>query len=255
MSNAGSGNCRTRYAWMRSVAVRLGAAVLLGLGVAGASADSVLSVSTADGEVHRVAGASKPRLMRMGFAEGGRAILVDEYALVDAADGGRTLFATRSFGTGGPELQRIVGYVAPARSTQKARLGGRSAPPPALVIQHQRVHPANDHFAPTPSATFPPQRVQSASGQRGFAVVSIGESGRVTNIELLPISGALDTERLRPAIAAGVRTTFPDERRHDHTVYFAFEVQQQQQLMQRGTIIVTLPQCCGPEPPCNPVCP
>jgi hypothetical protein len=124
---------------------------------------------------------------------------------------------------------------------------------PALLVRHQAVHPANSNYTPTPQTWFTPQQVTAPElqGARGFAVVTVGQSGRVLATRAVSASGEINDSGLLSAIATGVGSEFRDSRRHDHTVYLAFEVRRGE-LRTLGEGIVTLPMCCGPGGPGEP---
>lgn len=244
---------------MSVLAKRVGALALLMLAAPCVFANTALTLLTADGQAQRVTGIAKARLMRGGTTESGRGVLVDEYAVVSIEpDGLRYAAKSSGYASSASELKRVAHFVQPFKADVSRASDAPSVRAPghrALLIQHQLAHPHNSRFAPPPTVSYERQRIGSGglSGERGFAIVSIGESGRVLRVELLSSVNTTNTD-LRQAIARGIRTKFQDERRHDHTVYLAYEVQQDT-VAQLGQAVVMVPECCGPEPPCNPVCP
>lgn len=249
----------------RIAVLRCGIAVAASICVSTAIAATVVTVLTADGEVQRVNGVSKPRPTRLDVGENGQGILVDEFAVVITGPAGAGVaFASESFATGRDELRKIAAYAAPlptrtASSRAEVSTGGglvkrRVPTKPALVVQHQAIHAANDNYTPTPEARFVPQVVESkaSEGSRGFAVITMGQSGRVLHVKTLTSEGEVSDPALAAAIANGAETNFWDARRHDHTVYLAYQVRDGE-VRQLGRSLVTLPMCCRPEP-CNPRC-
>ncbi len=244
---------------MNTVAKTVGAFVLLVLAAPCAIGNTAVTVLTVDGQAHRVTGVAKARLMRSGTSESGHSVLMDEYAVVSIEhDGLRYAATSPGYGGSDSELKRVARFVQPvsadiSRDSQSA--SARLLAPRALLIQHDLAHPNNARFAPMPTVSFERQRIEAGNlnGEQGFAIVSMGESGTVLRVELLSRANGSEAQ-LRQAISRGMRTAFQDERRHDHTVYMAYEVQNDT-LVQLGQPFVVVPQCCGPEPPCNPVCP
>lgn len=121
---------------------------------------------------------------------------------------------------------------------------------PTLQVRHQVAHPENENSAPTPSVRLLPQRVTRAhehEGQRGFAAIEIGQSGKVLRVRALSGSGAAGSSSIEAAIAQGVQSTFQDERRHDHTAYLVYEVRRGV-LRGVGRGLVSMPQCCSCDP-------
>lgn len=249
---------------MKVFALRWGAVLLLGASQC-ALADTTLSLLTINGEVHPVSGAINSELQRIGLAEYGRAIIVDEFAVLYSGPKSPVVsFASEGFPLAAYQLTALVPAIG--LTATELNLGGASETltagqpknaarvlqtPQNLLIQHQRVHPPNHYFVPTPTAEFVPQPViaDEVEGQRGFAIVDLGESGQVLRIKILSRDGLLRNRELQTAIANGLKTNFQDERRHDHTVYLAYEVRDQT-ISQVGTSLVTLPMCNGP-PPCS----
>lgn len=226
------------------------AALLLGCTMSSAAADVELSVMTLDGAVQRIEQPSTPPdLKRLGVAENGGPITVDEFAVVDVGTL-KTAFASEGFVRA--QLSSMSATLRPSATVQP--LGQRSAPQesqrvsaPVLVIQYQRGHALNANFAETPIADFVAQGISTneLEGQRGFAVIAMGASGQVREVKTLSGQGRVSNAKLRRALASGIKTSFPDERRHDHTVYLAYEVRDQT-LSRVGTPVVTLPMCNCP---------
>lgn len=226
----------------------------------GATANTALTMLTEDGKVQRVMGISKPRLMRQRITESGRGVLADEYAVISLADS-RPSYSESSAGYGGSEfeLNRVRATMAlpqlQSRRTDSIPDSAQRVSTSALLIQHQLAHPQNARYAPQPTVTYAPQRLNSPKwhGERGFAIVNVGESGRVVGVALVSSKHSGDVA-MQSAISGGITSQFQDYRRHDHTVYMAYEVRDQTVSM-LGQPIVIVPMCCGPEPPCDPVCP
>jgi hypothetical protein len=230
--------------------IKAAVALLLASILQSASAEVEVSVMTIDGVVRSLAPASPAsQLTRNEIAEDGRSISVDEFAIVASEN------LTPAFVSEGLTADHVnhlaaalhtvadvqaVDQHAVDRKTHRART-------PLLVVQHQRGHPANSNFAPAPFAAFDPQPVSSKQleGQRGFAVITIGESGKILAVKTLNEEGLTSNAQLRRALASGIKTSFQDERRHDHTVYLAYEVREQT-ISRVGRPIVTLPMCNCP---------
>jgi hypothetical protein len=208
-----------------------------------AQAEVVLSALTLDGTVMSVPTAdTQSPLTRRAIAEDGRRIIVDEFAVI--ADAGRPVFASEAF-----EANRMPTIAQISHSlAEESQLDSniRSRPLAVLVVQHQR-HDINANFAPTPVARFEPRTVSARelAGQRGFAVITVGESGQIREVKTLTDHGLISNAKLRRTLASGTKITFEDDRRHDHTVYLAYEIQGQT-VMQVGTSLVTLPMCVCP---------
>jgi hypothetical protein len=118
-----------------------------------------------------------------------------------------------------------------------------------LQIRHQRHHPLNDRYAPLPEASLQAVPLLDADVE-GFAALRFGASGRLLEVSVYPTRGSA-TPALEQALAQAARTRAPDERRHDHTVYFAFRAENGV-LAPEGRGFVTQPECCGrqcPPPP------
>lgn len=238
---------------MRRVAV-LPCKVVLGLLLAftlrGAWGEVEVTVMTIEGVVQTLQPASSAAMLtRSEIAEDGRPISVDEFAVI-GSDGSSAAFASEGvtadqIGRVSAALHGTTSAQAPGERVVSQKVVRTSAP--LLVIQHQRGHPANSNFAPTPAAQFAPQSVssQQLAGQRGFAVISIGESGHVLAVKTLNEQGITSNAQLRRALASGIKTTFQDERRHDHTVYLAYAVQEQTVSLV-GVPVVTMPMCICP---------
>lgn len=122
---------------------------------------------------------------------------------------------------------------------------------PFLQIRHQGEHPANHNYAPVPQAVFASQAIELAPGatQRGWAVLHIGKSGAIRETHIVPADDGTVTRTLREAVKQGVRTIFADERRHEHTVYVPYAVDDRV-VRFLGEGVVTLPMCC-PDPCSN----
>jgi hypothetical protein len=231
-------------------------------GAGAASASDAISLLTIDGDVQSIAEIPQPQLRRIAAAEGGRNVVVDDYALVQQqAKGPQITYATDAFRVA-PDNLAAVGkrMETAARSLQEHNTTAavRAAPTRALrrtglLVRHQSDHPAGHNFTPKPQTDFLPQVIlaDELEGQRGFAIVSVGETGSVLQVQLLTGAGRTRAPELRAAIASGVRTTFQDERRHDHTIYMAYEVGGHE-VRRVGQSLVTLPMCCGG---CQGICP
>lgn len=229
--------------------LKAAAALLLGCALNSAVADVEVSLMTIDGVVQSVEPAFPPSdLTRPAIAEDGREIIVDEFAVL-GADASSAAFASEGFTA--DQLSSISvalhpsdGARAPGARTVGQATGARAQ---VLVIQHQPGHAANANFAPTPVARFEPQSISTREleGQRGFAVITVGNSGQVREVKTLTEQGRISNAKLRRALANGIKTTFEDERRHDHTVYLAYEVRGQT-VSQVGASFVTLPMCRCP---------
>jgi hypothetical protein len=116
-----------------------------------------------------------------------------------------------------------------------------------LQIRHQRRHPDNDRYAPLPLARLRSVPLPDADVS-GFAALRFGASGRALGTSVYATRGEV-TSALEQALAQAASTQAPDERRHDHTLYFAFRTQDGM-LVPEGLGFVTQPQCCGR--PCPP---
>jgi len=211
-------------------------------------AASMLSLLTLDGDVQPLADRPAQQLRRIAPAENGFGVVIDEYALVKAAKSGASiLFATDAFDRGQAELadanRRLASGSPDVSNLRTIR------EPLGLVIRHQRGHDPGHNFTPTPIAEFRAQRVAPVDleGQRGFAIVAIGETGRILKVTILTRDGPIRRPDLQAAIAAGTRSTFQDARRHDHTLYFAYRISAQE-IVPIGRPIVTLPMCCNCDP-------
>lgn len=226
------------------------AALVLGCTLNSAAADTEVSVMTLDGVVQKIEPPDPPSdLKRLGVAEDGGTIIVDEYAVLDAGTS-KAVFASEGFpgnhlGSLTMALRPFDGVRPVGERPVRQEPHGVSAR--VLVIQHQRGHAPNANFAETPMAEFVPQAISTdeLDGQRGFAVIVMGESGQVREIKTLTAQGRVSNAKLRRALASGIKTGFPDERRHDHTVYLAYEIRDQT-LAQVGVPVVTLPMCNCP---------
>jgi hypothetical protein len=205
-------------------------------------------------------------LTRVGTAEDGRSIVLDEYAVLHPGSQG-TAPEHASVGfqqtpSLAEELASFAGLdnrpkaASTGRQTAKrqfARPGVKAAAQAAvLVIRHQREHPANANFAPTPHVYLEPQRYADprAQGLNGFAIADIGESGRVRSVETLPSDRGIVPGVLASAISSGLRTQFRDHRRHDHRAYLAYRIEAGV-LQLAGEPMVTLPMCHGGGEECN----
>lgn len=226
---------------------------------------SILSLS---GERATLPAAALNPLTRRGVAEDTRSIVLDEYALVHIGSQGasfkqvsedfqvtsslvNTLTSQSSSGVVPVAVpleaaeRQLVDIEGSSRSDRKHLRGGSGA---MLVIQHQREHPANESFAPVPHITFTPQVFASslpAQERRGFAIVDFGESGRILNVHAISESAAPAGSAIAAAISNAVSTQFSDERRHDHRVYLAYEIDGRV-LRVAGSPFATMPMCCGP---------
>jgi hypothetical protein len=229
-----------------------------------ASARDALSLLTIQGEVQSIAQIPRPLLRRIAAAEGGRNVVVDDYAIVrQDVRGPQIAFATDAFRIGASHLATAGSQIeVAARSLHRENTRGatRSASPGeatsgqlGLLVRHQSDHPVEHNFTPMPQMDFLPQVIlaDEFEGRRGFAIVSIGETGRVMQVQILASSGRTRVPELQAAIASGMRTSFQDERRHDHTVYMVYEVAGHE-VRQIGRSLVTLPMCCGG---CQGICP
>jgi hypothetical protein len=220
------------------------AALMLGCALKSAAADIEVSVMTLDGVVQQIEQPNPPPdLKRLGVAEDGGRIVVDEFAVLDV---GTSKAAFTSQGFAGNHLSSITMALRPV-GERNVRQESQGVSAQVLVIQHQRGHALNANFAETPMAEFVPQAISTneLEGQRGFAVIAMGASGQVREVKTLTGQGRVSNAKLRRALASGIKTSFPDERRHDHTVYLAYEVRDQT-LSQAGMPIVTLPMCVCP---------
>lgn len=236
---------------------------------------SILSIS---GEQATLPVASLSPLTRRGVAEDARAIVLDEYALVHIGSPHASfqhvsenfqatpslVNALMSQVDSGPvavpgravvPLQAAAGNgVNPEGSPGPDATQARSGSVAALVIQHQREHPANERFAPVPHITFAPQVLAGsppAHERKGFAIVDFGESGSTLRVDAISASGAPAESAIVTAISGAVSTQFSDDRRHDHRVYLAYEIDGGV-LRAVGSPLVTMPQCCGPPIGCPP---
>jgi hypothetical protein len=226
------------------------AALLFAYALSSAAADVEVSVLTLDGVVQQIDPPNTaPELKRMGVAESGGPVTVDEFAVVDAGTL-KTAFVSEGFARS--QLSSISIALRPAGGVQplarsNASQESQRMSAPVLVIQHQRGHALNSNFAETPLTEFATQPISTneLDGQRGFAVIAMGASGQVREVKTLSAQGRVSNAKLRRALASGIKTSFPDERRHDHTVYLAYEVRDQT-LTQIGRPVVTLPMCNCP---------
>jgi hypothetical protein len=212
-------------------------------------ANAAVSVLTIDGEVHTLADDVDTARQRVALGENGRRMVLDEFAVLQARNRATVLsFVTEGFEPSRAKLAGLDlnGLRSRARLTSEARA---AAPLDALLIKHQAGHALNHNFTPTPTSEFVSQPVsaEALEGQRGFAVVDIGESGRVLGLKLFVQGDVVLDRNLETAIIDGIKTTFRDERRHDHTVYMAYEIRGQT-VNQVGSPVVTLPMC-------GPICP
>lgn len=240
------------------------AIIVFATSAAPASARDALSLLTIQGEVQAIAQIPQPLLRRIASAEGGRNVVVDDYAIVrQDVRGPQITFATDAFRIGANHLAAAGGQIeVAARSLHRENTSGatRSASSGevtpgqvGLLVRHQSDHPVEHNFTPIPQMDFLPQVIlaDEFEGRRGFAIVSIGETGRVMQVQILASSGRTRVPELQAAIASGIRTSFQDERRHDHTVYMVYEVARHE-VRQIGRSLVTLPMCCGG---CQGICP
>ena len=221
-------------------------------------ANAAVTLLTETGESKRLDAVSGGTLQRKGGAEDGRAMVMDEYALVKGgADGARFSYTSAGFGESQVALS---GTAATGKSRLVAELVNAAAierelpSTTGLLIKHQAQHPANHNFAPVPTASFTQQDIADSrlNGERGFAIVQLGESGKVMQVQALSTTGRPAPPSLKESLARAIRTSFPDERRHDHTVYWAYEVQDGA-VKNVGDALVTLPMCCPK--PCPGRCP
>ncbi len=213
-------------------------------------AESALTLLTMDGEL-RFLGNQAPRVNhRVESAEGGAGVVVDDYAVVKMSKAGQSVsFETEAFKVA-PK-----GMVAAGRELTLSTSDGGEASKLGLLIRHQHAHDPTHNYTPTPITEFQPQRLDGDArleGARGFAIVSIGETGMVRRVRILSDGKPVRNPDLQAAIGAGVKPSFQDEERHDHTIYFAYQVKDQE-VVQVGQSLVTLPMCCCPPPP--KVCP
>lgn len=235
---------------MHGVGLKGTAALLLGSILNSAVAAVEVSLMTIDGIVQSVEQAPHASVLtRTGIAEDGRSIFVDEFAVVR---GSSSSVAFASPGFKADQLRSTFVALHPSagvgsRDARTMDYSTRRASSPVLVIQHQQGHAANANFAPTPVVRFAPQSIATPEldGRRGFAIISIGESGQVLEVKTLAEQGRISNAKLRRALASGINTTFMDERRHDHTVYLAFEVTGGT-ISQVGAPVVSLPMCLCP---------
>lgn len=208
------------------------------------AAQAELTVLTIDGEVRTISANFDSAQRRVALGENGLPMVVDEFAAVRTRDRGTELsFITEALEPSRARLATLKINETPNHS----RLAAATRNPAlseALIIQHQPGHPPNHNFTPTPSAEFVSQPViaEALEGHRGFAVVGIGESGRILRLKLFLHGQVLMDRNLETAIIDGLKTTFKDERRHDHTVYMAYEIRSQT-VSQLGSSAVTLPMC------------
>lgn len=224
-----------------------------------ALAEVVLSSLSLTGEFRTLGPVAESGGGRIGFAEGGGLAYLDEFAFFDSSAGGRVGFASEGF-------NRDKGQAMALQARSRLRSGATNSaglfsrkprvPPRTdtleLLISHQSLHPLNANFTPTPAAEFVPQSIADAAaeGQRGFAIVDVGASGKIRRIKLLSAEGQVTDTALIEAVREGVKTSFQDERRHDHTVYMAYQVQGQT-VARVGVPIVTLPECIIVPPGCE----
>ncbi len=239
------------------------AAAALAWGSTPAMADQELTLLTIDGRELQVAEVAQPSLRRIESSEGGFNVAVDDYAVLRRS--GRRLrlsFSTEAFRIDDDQLaaaRRLLDADSSdsggvySNASDASRSDGKAAPAEsALLIRHPYVHPAGHNYTPTPRAEFLPQVMPDGfEGRNGFAVIAIGESGRVRQVKLLDQTGQVRLHPVQAAISKGISSQFEDEQRHDHTVYMAYEVRNQE-LRQVGEFLVTLPMCCGG---CVGICP
>jgi hypothetical protein len=223
---------------------------------------TAVTLLTLDGELRSVPMGREPATRRLGLAEGGQGVIVDEYAVVSGSSRGpKILVASEAFSPSGDELRTIETKLAAApfakvdtTNAPASELGSAATRLEGLVVTHQQAHSPNHNWTPTPLIAFVPQRVAATAGnldgRKGFAIVTFGETGQVLSVKLLDNTGEQNIPALQESIAAGIRSTFLDERRHDHTAYIAYKVTGQF-VSQSGNGLVSLPMCC----PCPRPCP
>jgi hypothetical protein len=244
----------------QAMSILIVAASVLALSAAPAAvAEVVLSGLSLMGEQRMIGPAAESDLGRVGIGEDGRLQVVDEFAVFDPRAARRVPFASEGFNVEKGQMMALQAS-SPERSTAVAsrstKLRNPRLAPRAggveLLISHQVGHAPNSNFAPTPSADFVPQAVAGAvaDGQKGFAIVDVGASGEILRVKLLSPDGPVDDKALTQAVRDGVKTSFQDERRHDHTVYMAYQVQGQM-VARVGVPIVTMPECIHPPPGCE----
>jgi hypothetical protein len=120
--------------------------------------------------------------------------------------------------------------------------------PDALVVYHAGEHLRNARYAPTPRLHFAPRAIHDPGTSRaGWAAITIGESGVVRGVAVHPAGGG-STAAIEAALHGAITTVFPDERRHDHTVYVAWRVDERDMLRQQGEGLISVPMCCPPQP-------
>jgi hypothetical protein len=195
-----------------------------------------LTALTTTGEVQSLTPLRGSLLNRQTTAEDGGAIVSDEFAIL-TVDRNELTMSYATSGLSNPSHEAL-----PVDEMSKET---------SLLIQHQAQHPDNANFAHVPTVTFISQPVfrSAPDGTTGFAVVEIGESGTALRATLLSVAGPFRNSALEAAILKGVRSTYPDDRRHDHRAYLSFKV--------AGGVVhligdpfVALPMCC--RPPCDP---
>jgi hypothetical protein len=229
-----------------------------------ALAEEELTMMTLDGRQLDVADVPQPQVRRISGAEGGFNVSVDDFAVLRRTGQRlRVSFSTQGFVLDDEQLVAAARLLdAPSddpagndsRGSKASPRDGRSARADwALVIRHPYVHPPGHNYTPTPRMEFLPQVMVSDEfeGRSGFALVYIGETGRIRQVRLLDETGPARAPVLQAAIAKGVTTQFQDERQHDHVVYMSYEVRNHE-VRQVGQSLVTLPMCCGG---CTGVCP
>jgi hypothetical protein len=193
-------------------------------------ASTLLSVDGAAADLGR--GSAAP-LTVLGTADDGTRVVVDQFAIASVL-GVRTRLSGSSFG-----FSKVLDTTRVDHELRSAMSG---KPTTALLIQHQGAHPANHNFA---KVLFRPQdfRPTDVSMRRGWAAMTFGKTGQLHDVALLSEHGARTSPDVAAALRAAVRTEFLDDRRHAHTVYFAFEVTDRQ-IHLKGQPIVTMPMCC-----------
>jgi hypothetical protein len=254
---------RYQHRWVQSnvTHLRISAKKCVTKGGGCAMAAPVTSALSLAGRRSLLPPTGEHELTRLGQAEDARSIVLDEYALHPGSAG--ATFIQRSEGF---KISPLIGaalesYAEVARQNalpDAGRTPDTVTGAPALVIQHQQEHEANAAFAPAPQVTFTPQPHAGSpeSASRGFAIVDIGASGRILHTRIVANAPVAALSELEAAISHGVQTQFLDARRHDHRVYFAYQIEQQVVRMV-GSPVVTLPMCCRPppcpRPPCGPI--
>ncbi len=133
---------------------------------------------------HLGKGLSAP-LTRIGKAENGRFIILNELEVVTGS----------------------AGLVLVVRHQGEHPADELYAPAPRAAFQSQRIEAE-------------PEMTRS-----GWAAILIGTSGSVTSVELIPADGGRASEGLLQAVASGVTVEWVDERRHDVIVYVPYVVE------------------------------